>query len=77
MKAIFFKVDLRLNPQDEHAVIAETFLPYSEENVVFAIEHSVDGQYHIEEIPEPVTPADEDVSWDTMAEAIAEGVNEV
>lgn len=53
MKVIFFKIDVRLNPHDKYEVISETYLPYSEENLEYAIEYSVDGQYHFGEIEEP------------------------
>lgn len=39
-----------------------------------------DGQYVYDPLPEPEPipePETDDVSWDSMAEAIAEGVNEV
>jgi hypothetical protein len=51
MKIIVYTIDMRLNKKDKFAVPVSTFLPYSEENVVYAKEHSVDGQYTIDEIP--------------------------
>ena len=49
MKAIFYKIDLRLNASDEHAVIVEAMLPYSEENAEHAKAVSHDGTYTIGE----------------------------
>lgn len=50
-------------------------LPANEE---IAMREAYNGEYTVEDDgkPEPVTP-DDDVDWDTMAEAIKEGVNEV
>lgn len=51
MKVIRYKMDIRLNKDDQYPVIVDTFIPYSEENIVYAQEHSVDGQYSVDEVP--------------------------
>jgi len=57
MKMILYKTDLRLNPQDEHAVISKAAIPYSPENEAYAKRHSVDGTCTVEnwncKIPAP------------------------
>ena len=55
MKVIFYKIDLRLNPYDEHEVLVESMLPYSEENVEYAKSVSHDGEYTIGEYEPPVS----------------------
>lgn len=50
MKIITFNVDMRLNKEDEFEVICKNALPYSEENIEYAIEKSIDGKYSIEEL---------------------------
>lgn len=54
-------------------------LPYSEEALRIAEEEAYGGEYTIEDdgMEEPVIPDTADVSWDEMAAALAEGVNEV
>ena len=53
-------------------------LPYSDEALQIAEEEAYHGEYTIEEDgqDEPVIPMTEDVSWDELAAAIREGVNE-
>lgn len=60
MKMIRYKVVLQM-PLDEKIenVYGSCSLEYSEENVQYAIDHSVDGTYTIDEIPdEPPTQLD-------------------
>ena len=64
------------NPKIEQ-VFLEKAIHYTEANEEIAKAEAYNGEYTIEEVEVPVTPADEDVSWDAMAEAIAEGVNDV
>ena len=54
-------------------------IPWSDANEEIAKAEAYNGEYEIfdDGQPDPVTPVNEDVSWDTMAEAIKEGVNEV
>lgn len=54
MKIITFNVDMRLNKEDEFEVIEKNMLPYSEENIEYAVEHSIDGKYSIEELEDIV-----------------------
>lgn len=65
MKIIKFNMDLRLNPQDEYAVISPAFLPYSEENMEFAKTLSVDGNVAIEEL----AGIEEEPTWQDRIEA--------
>lgn len=60
-------------------IILEKSMPWSEANEEIAKAEAYKGEYTIEDDgqPEPVAPTNEDVDWDTMAEAIAEGVNDV
>ena len=53
-------------------------LPYSDEALQIAEEEAFNGEYAIEEDgqAEAAAPATEDVSWDELAAAIREGVNE-
>lgn len=53
-------------------------LPYSDEALQIAQEEAYNGEYTIEDDgqEEPVVPVTEDVSWDELAAAIREGVNE-
>ena len=60
-------------------VLQDMGLQYSEANKEIAKREAYNGEYTIEDDgqPEPITPTNEDVNWDAMAEAIKEGVNEV
>ena len=48
-----------------------------ESNLVIAEAEAYNGEYTVEEVPDPEVPASDDVSWDAMASAITEGVNDV
>lgn len=54
-------------------------LPYNEEALRIAEEEAYGGEFTIEDdgMEEPVIPDTAEVSWDELAAAIAEGVNEV
>ena len=56
----------------------EKALPYSDTALQIAEEEAYNGEYTIEDDgrDEPVIPMTEDVSWDELAAAIREGVNE-
>ena len=51
----------------------ETF----ESNYAMALKEAYNGEVTVEDVPDPEVPETNDVSWDSMAEAITEGVNEV
>ena len=84
MKRIKYFYNIPVNRGNEEKPIWEDCLyqkdfPYSETAKEIAESEAYNGEYEIYDDgqPEPVAPADEDVSWDAMAEAIAEGVNDV
>ena len=54
MKAIFYKIRMRLNAEDEHEVLVESMIPYSDEGVEYAKAVSYDGTYTIGEYEPPV-----------------------
>ena len=63
------------SPQDN---LFEKSLPYSEEAIQIAQEESYNGEYTVEDDgqADPIAPMEETVSWDELAAAIREGVNE-
>ena len=48
-----------------------------ESNLAIAEAEAYNGEYTVEEVPDPEVPVSDNVSWDSMADAITEGVNEV
>lgn len=68
---------------DEEPQIIEVFYPvtmgWNEANEEIAKKEAYHGEYTIEDDgqPEPIQPETDDVEWDAMAQAIAEGVNDV
>ena len=83
-KIIKYQLCVKVNRgTEENPQIEEVFYPvimgWNEINEKTAKAEAYNGEYTIEdaELPEHMTPAKEDVSWDEMAEAIKEGVNEV
>lgn len=66
------------NPNIE-PIFVEKSMTWCEANEEIAKREAYNGEYTIEDDgqPDPVTPKTNDVSWDAMAEAIKEGVNEV
>lgn len=66
-------------PNIEQVVLPKQ-LSYSEEALEIARRESYNGEepeIFDDGRPEPTTPTNENITWDTMAEAIREGVNEV
>ena len=67
---------------EEEPKIEEIMFPitigWSEANEEIAKREAYNGEYTIEDdgLEDPVTPVTEDVSWDELAAAIREGVNE-
>ena len=75
-----YYVDVGTEEQPEkQQVLSAVTMTWSEANEEIAKQEAYNGEYTIEDdgTVEPATPISEDVSWDAMAEAIAEGVNEV
>jgi hypothetical protein len=60
-------------------ILSPVTMGWNEVNEEIAKKEAYNGEYEIidDGQPEPVAPTNEDVDWDTMAEAIAEGVNDV
>ena len=48
MDFVKFNINMRLNPQDERAVICAACLAYSEDAVKYAEAHSIDGTVSVE-----------------------------
>lgn len=59
-------------------IILDKSMGWSEANEEIAKREAYNGEYTIEDdgLEDPVTPVTEDVSWDELAAAIREGVNE-
>ena len=80
-----------LNLAEDNRILSATFEQYAPEDAILVDELPdgdisdylyQDGVYVYDplpdpEVPDPVEPETNDVSWDAMAEAIKEGVNEV
>jgi hypothetical protein len=84
MKITKYNLCTRVNNGTEETPVWEDILSpvemgWNETNEIIAQKEAYNGEYTIEDDgePEPVAPTNEDADWDTMAEAIAEGVNEV
>lgn len=83
MKILKYNLCTRVNHgTEEEPQIVEILFPatmgWSEANEEIAKREAYNGEYTIEEDGQenPVTPVTEDVSWDELAAAIREGVNE-
>lgn len=61
MKVIIYQGDFRLNPDDDKEVLNNVSIPYSEENVEFAKEHSVNGEYTVEDWAEIQATAQQNI----------------
>ena len=66
------------NPQIEE-ILTPVVMGWNEANEAIAKREAYNGEYTIEDDgqPEPIAPIDENITWDAMAEAIREGVNEI
>lgn len=61
-------------------VLSPVMMPYSEDALEIARRESYNGEepeIFDDGRPEPTAPIDENITWDAMAEAIREGVNEI
>lgn len=82
MKIIVYNLCRRINRGTKTApiyeeILHEVKLPWSEANESIAQTEARNGEYTIEDDDIAETPMDEAVSWDDLAEALREGVNEV
>lgn len=81
-KCIYYKFKstmLTLNENGEEVpkdFIGTAKLSYSEENKKKAKSRAYNGEYTIKDDGQPES-IDENITWDAMAEAIREGVNEI
>ena len=84
MKVIKYNLCTKVNHGTDKSPVWEDILTpvemgWNATNEEIAKREAYNGEYSVVDDgqPEPVFPADENVSWDAMAEAIAEGVNDV
>lgn len=84
MKWFVYKINIPSNiGSEENPVMKDCLydksLPYSAEAEEIAKQEAYNGEYHIKDDgePEPIAPATDAPTWDELAAALREGVNDV
>lgn len=78
MNMILYKIKQGVR-EDDTPILKNISLPYSESNLGIARMEAYSGEYVIEDNgqSEPVSPESDTATWDELAAAIAEGVDDV